>query len=74
MAQTFSKTYHMSIEKFYIIVKIERAKELLLSGAKLADVIEILDYSSIQHLSKQFKDLTGLTITEFKKMSELKLS
>lgn len=67
----FSITEKRSIENYVIAQKIERAKELLVyNELTLSEISYNLDYSSPQHLSRQFKQVTGLTPTEFKKIGK----
>jgi YesN/AraC family two-component response regulator len=67
MSNLFSALQHVTIEKFYIRHKIERVKELLLSGKMtLTDIALKMHYSSLAHLSNQFKKETGLTTSQFK--------
>jgi len=56
----------ITIEKYYILKKIERAKELLGSGKlTLSDIAFKLQYSSLSHLSNQFKKITGVAPSNF---------
>lgn len=67
MANVFSNQLGITIEKFYICLKIERVKELLIyEELSLTDIAFTLHYSSVAHLSAQFKKVTGLTPTHFK--------
>lgn len=67
MANLFSSQLGITIEKYYICHKIERVKELLLyKELSLTDIAFKLHYSSVAHLSAQFKKVTGLTPTHFK--------
>lgn len=67
----FSEVTNMTIEQYAIIHKIERAKELLLYGEMtLTEISHKLNYSSVAHLSAQFKKNTGMTPTQFKKLKE----
>ncbi|SEP21444.1 AraC-type DNA-binding protein [Niastella yeongjuensis] len=67
MANLFSSVQGITIEKFYICHKIERVKELLMyDELSLTDIAFNLHYSSVAHLSAQFKKVTGLTPTHFK--------
>ena len=55
--------------KYFIHQKIERVKELLAYGEKnISEIADELDYSSVAHLSNQFKKVTGLTPSHFKKI------
>jgi AraC family transcriptional regulator len=67
----FTAVEGITIEKFVILQRIERAKELLkYNELSVGDIAEKLGYSSVQHLSKQFKDVTGLTTSQFKQLSD----
>jgi YesN/AraC family two-component response regulator len=68
MSNLFSNQVGVTIEKFYICHKIERVKELLIyQELSLTDIAFKLHYSSVAHLSAQFKKVTALTPTHFKK-------
>jgi YesN/AraC family two-component response regulator len=70
MSNLFSETQHVTIERFYIFHKIERVKELLLyEKMKLTEIAHVMHYSSLAHLSNQFKKVTGLTTSQFKQQS-----
>jgi AraC-like DNA-binding protein len=67
MSNLFSDTQHITIERFYICHKIERVKELLLNERMtLTEIAYKMHYSSLAHLSNQFKKVTGLTTSQFK--------
>ncbi len=67
LTSLFSQKEGITIEKFIIFQKIEKAKELLRYGElTLSEIAFSLGYSSVQHLSRQFKKVTGLTASEFK--------
>jgi len=69
LANLFSETTGITIEHFIIAHKIERVKELLLyDELNLSQISYLLNYSSVAHLSNQFKKVTGLTPTFFKKL------
>jgi AraC-like DNA-binding protein len=69
LANIFSESLGMTIEHFIILHKIERVKELLMYDEKsLTQIAFMLNYSSVSHLSSQFKKVTGLTPTFFKNM------
>jgi AraC-like DNA-binding protein len=62
-----------SIERYYILQKIERAKELIVYGEQnLTEIAYELGYSSQQHFSRQFKKETGLSPSHFKEVKENK--
>jgi hypothetical protein len=70
MSNLFSDKQHITIERFYICHKIERVKELLLyEGMTLTEIAHKMHYSSLAHLSNQFKKITGLTTSQFKQQS-----
>ncbi len=71
----FPKYKGTTIEKFYLAHKIERVKELLAyDDLNLADIAYKLHYSSVAHLSNQFKKMTGLTPSQFKNLKNNKRS
>lgn len=71
LAEIFSKTKGITIEHFIIIHKIERIKELIIyDELNLTEISYLLHYNSVSHLSKQFKQVTGLTPTFFKCLSK----
>jgi len=73
MSNLFSSQLGLTIERFYICHKIERVKELLLyKELSLTDIAFKLHYSSVAHLSAQFKRITGVTPTRFKQSSSNK--
>lgn len=75
LANLFSEVRGMTIEHFIIIHKIERVKELLVyDDLNLTEIAEKLHYSSVGHLSNQFKKTTGLTPSHFKKLKEIRRS
>jgi AraC family transcriptional regulator len=66
----FSSVENVTIEQYIIRQRVERAKELLKYGElTLSEIAYNLGYSSVQHLSSQFKRITGLTPTLFKHMT-----
>ncbi len=71
LSNLFSSVENITIEQYIILEKIERAKELLKYGElTLSEIAYRLGYSSVQHLSNQFKKITGLTASRFKNMTE----
>jgi len=67
LSSLFSKTEGITIERYIIMQKIERAKELLKYGEfTFSEIAYKLGYSSVQHLSRQFKQVTGMTSSQFK--------
>lgn len=73
MANLFSEATGITVEHFIIAHKIERVKELLLyDELNLTQISYKLNYSSVAHLSNQFKKVTGLTPTFFKNLKHKK--
>jgi len=73
LASLFSEVTGTTIVNYIIINKIERVKELLLyDELTLTEISLLMEYSSVAHLSHQFKKITGLTPTYFKKMKQYK--
>lgn len=71
LSNLFSEETYSSIENFIILRKIEYAKKLILEGQmNLTQIAFKLDYSSVAHLSGQFKKVTGLTPTAFVRIVE----
>ncbi|HTN36938.1 MAG TPA: AraC family transcriptional regulator, partial [Arachidicoccus sp.] len=71
LANVFSEVKGTTIQHFIIMHKIERVKELLLyEELNLTEIAFKMHYSSVAHLSSQFKKVTGLTPTFFKKLKD----
>ena len=71
LANTFSEVKGVTIQHFIILHKIERVKELLLyDELNLTEIAFKLHYSSVAHLSNQFKKITGLSPSFFKKLKQ----
>ncbi|AZB26124.1 AraC family transcriptional regulator [Chryseobacterium bernardetii] len=69
LSKTFSQNENITLEQFFILQKIEKVKELLLYNEfNLTEIAGKLGYKSVQHLSTQFRNVTGFTPTEFKKL------
>jgi AraC-like DNA-binding protein len=69
LSNLFSSVQGITIAKYVISKKIERVKELLLHGdLSLSDIADKLQYSSVAHLSNQFKKVTGLTLSFFRQL------
>lgn len=69
LANLFSEVTGTTIEKFYLNHKIERVKELLVyNELTITEIAFLMDYSSVAHLSNQFKKITGLSPSYFKKL------
>ncbi len=66
LSQAFTDIWHITIESFMILQKIEKAKLMLTSeNISLTEISYRLNYSSVAHLSNQFKKLTGITPSDF---------
>lgn len=73
LSSQFSLIEGRTIENFFIEQRIEKAKELLVYGQmNLSEIAHSLDYSSVAHLSGQFKKVTGLTPSHFKTVGTAK--
>lgn len=73
LSSLFSEVEGVTLEKYFIEQKIERVKELLVyDELTLSQIAAELGYSSVNHLSAQFKKVTGLTPTHFKKIGAQK--
>jgi AraC-like DNA-binding protein len=73
LSNLFSEVKGTSIEKFYLENKIEKVKELLVyDELNLTEIAYKLHYSSVAHLSSQFKKMTGLTPSHFKDLKHIK--
>lgn len=73
ISNLFSEIENTTIEQYFIAQKIERAKELLVyDELSLNEIADLLHYSSTAHLSSQFKKVTGLTPSHFKKVGNNK--
>jgi AraC-like DNA-binding protein len=69
LANLFSEVKGTTIENFYLNHKIEKVKELLVyDELNLTEIADKLHYSSVAHLSNQFKKMTGLTPSHFKNL------
>jgi AraC-like DNA-binding protein len=69
LANLFTEVKGTTIEQFYLAHKIEKVKELLVyNELNLTEIAWKLHYSSVSHLSNQFKKMTGLTPTHFKNL------
>ncbi|MCK9421618.1 MAG: AraC family transcriptional regulator [Bacteroidales bacterium] len=67
ISRLFSKHENITLEKFIILHKIEKVKELIEYGdLTLSEIAYIMGYSSVQYLSTQFKTITGISVTDYK--------
>jgi AraC-like DNA-binding protein len=73
MANLFSEVQGTTIEQFIILHKIERIKELIMyNELNITEIAWKLNYSSVAHLSNQFKKVTGLSPSHFRQLKERK--
>jgi AraC-like DNA-binding protein len=71
LANLFSEVQGITIEQFIILHKIERIKELIIYGElNISEIAWKMNYSSVAHLSNQFKKTTGLSPSHFKKLKD----
>lgn len=71
LANLFSEVQGITIEQFIIFHKVERVKELIIyDELNITEIAWKMNYSSVAHLSNQFKKVTGLTPSYFKKLKE----
>jgi len=69
ISKTFSQNENVTLEQYYILQKIEKVKEILFYNEfTLTEISAKLGYKSVQHLSAQFRNITGFSPTEFKKL------
>ena len=73
VSNLFSEVEGVTVEKYYILQRIEKVKELLVyDELSLSEIAYQLNYSSVAYLSNQFKKVTGFTPTYFKQLKEKK--
>ncbi|MBL7914315.1 MAG: helix-turn-helix transcriptional regulator [Bacteroidia bacterium] len=73
LSNLFSQVEGTTIEQYFILQKIERVKELIMyNEMTLSEIAIILNYSSVSHLSSQFKKVTGFTPSYFKELKAQK--
>jgi AraC-like DNA-binding protein len=71
LSNLFSSMQNVTIEKYIISQKIERVKELLVNQkCSLSEISYMLQYSSVAHLSNQFKKITGITPSFFRQLQD----
>jgi AraC-like DNA-binding protein len=71
LSKLFSRTEGMTIEKYEINLKIEKVKELIqLRQLNFSEIAYSLDYNNSGHLARQFKNITGMSMTEFKNLQK----
>jgi YesN/AraC family two-component response regulator len=70
LSKLFSEKTNTTLEKFIILVKIERVKELLsYNEMTLSEISYQMGYSSVQYLSNQFKQITSYSVSEYKALA-----
>ncbi|MBU0765879.1 MAG: AraC family transcriptional regulator [Bacteroidetes bacterium] len=68
LSKVFSMNESITLEKYIILNKIERTKELIDSNDfTLSEIAYMMDYSSVQYLSNQFRKITGMSVSDYKK-------
>jgi AraC-like DNA-binding protein len=73
LSRLFSANQQTTIEKYFIKLKIEKVKELIqLKQHSFSDIGYLLDYSSVNHLSRQFKEVVGMSMTDYKNTEKWK--
>lgn len=72
LSNLFSKYEPITLEKFIILHKIEKVKELIEYGdLTLSEIAFTMGYSSVQYLSTQFKNITSISVSDYKKNNNL---
>ena len=67
ISRVFSQVTGVKLEKYIILLKIEKVKEMLIENEySLSEIAFMMDYSSVQYFSNQFKKIVGITITQYK--------
>jgi AraC-like DNA-binding protein len=75
LANLFSEVQGTTIEQFLISHKVERIKELIIYGElNITEIAWKMNYSSVAHLSNQFKKVTGLSPSHFKQLKDKRRS
>ena len=73
LSTLFPEVEGLTIEQYFINQKLERVKELLVyDELTLSQIANLLNYSSVAHLSTQFKSITGVTLSQFRKIRDKK--
>ena len=71
LSKMFSINEGLTIEKYFILLKMEKVKEEIQMGNKtFSEIAYDLDYKSSSHLAKQFKSVTGMSMSDYKKLQE----
>lgn len=73
LSKLFSQMENVTLEQYFILLKIEKVKEVLLYDEySLTQIADLLGYKTVQHLSAQFKKITGFSPTHFLKTKNLR--
>lgn len=73
ISKIFSQTENITLEQYFILQKIEKVKELLIyRELTLSQIADKLGYKTVQHLSQQFKKITGFSPSQFLELKEKK--
>ena len=73
LSKLFSHSEKITIEKYFIRLKIEKVKELIqLKQHTFSEIGYLLDYNNVNHLSRQFKEIVGMSMTEYKNYDDSK--
>ena len=71
LSKVFSETTGITLEKYIILIKAEKIKELIsYDEHTLSEIAYFMGYSSVQYLSNQFKQVTGYTVSEYKSLGK----
>lgn len=71
LSRLFSQKQQITIEKYYLKLKLEKVKALIQEGGlTFSEIAYQLDYSSVNHLATQFKSATGMSMSEYKQTME----
>ncbi|MCH2451499.1 MAG: helix-turn-helix domain-containing protein [Gracilimonas sp.] len=71
ISRVFSRKEEITIEKYFIRLKIEKAKELVEYGNQsFSEIAYQLGYKNLQHLSRQFKEITGMSMSDYQKLQD----
>ena len=71
LSKMFSAKEGLTIEKYFILLKIERVKEEIQMESKtFSEIAYDLNYKSSSHLAKQFKSITGMSMSEYRKVQD----
>jgi AraC-like DNA-binding protein len=71
ISRMFSATEGVTVEKYFIKLRIEKVKELVQANEQnFTQMSQLLNYSNLNHLSRQFKTETGMSLTEYKRQSQ----